>query len=159
VVRGESAEPPEKIKSRSWKTTTGSKLARLAIGNDERFFVSDIEFGMPQPSYTIDTFTYLKEKQPHREFRIIMGADGLRNFDKWKNADVLTENYHRLVYPRPGVSKEEILSHKNITLVDAPMMDISSSFIRRAIRSEKDVRYFLPEKTYQYIRDMHFYER
>jgi len=67
--------------------------------------------------------------------------------------------YHRLVYPRPGVSKEEILSHKNVTLVDAPMMDISSSFIRRAIRSEKDVRYFLPEKTYQYIRDMHFYER
>lgn len=135
------------------------ELTRLAIGNDERFFVSDIEFGMPQPSYTIDTLTYLKEKQPHREFRIIMGADGLRNFDKWKNAGVLTENYHRLVYPRPGVSEAEILSHKNVTLVDAPMMDISSSFIRRAIRSEKDVRYFLPEKTYQYIRDMHFYER
>lgn len=135
------------------------ELTRLAVGKDDRFSVSNIEFGLPQPSYTIDTLTYLKEKQPYREFWIIMGADGLRNFNKWKNADVLAENYPRLVYPRPGVSKEEILNHKNVTLVDAPLMEISSSFIRRAIRNEKDMKYFLPEKTYKYIRDMHFYEQ
>ncbi|MCA1746190.1 MAG: nicotinate-nucleotide adenylyltransferase [Bacteroidales bacterium] len=135
------------------------ELTRLAVGDDERFYVSDIEFGMPKPSYTIDTLTYLKEKQPNRKFYIIMGSDGLKNFRKWKNADILTEQYPRLVYPRPGYSKEEILNYKNTTLVDAPLMEISSSFIRRAIRNEKDIRYFLPEKTYKYIVDMHFYEQ
>ncbi len=134
------------------------ELTRLAIGNDDRFYVSNIEFGMPKPSYTIDTLTYLKESQPYREFYIIMGADGLKNFHKWKNAAFLVDNYHRLVYPRPGISKEEILCHKNTTLVDAPMMEISSSFIREAIRNEKDIRHFLPEKTYKYIKEMHFYE-
>ena len=133
-------------------------LTRLAIGNDDRFYVSNIEFGMPTPSYTIDTLTYLKEKQPYREFSIIMGADGLKNFHKWKNAALLAENYPRLVYPRPGVSKEEILSHENAILVDAPLIEISSSFIRKAIRNEKDIRHFLPGKNYKYIRDMHFYE-
>lgn len=135
------------------------ELTRLAVGNDERFYVSDIEFDMPKPSYTIDTLTYLKEKQPNREFYIIMGSDGLKNFRRWKNADILADQYPRLVYPRPGISKEEIVSHKNTTLVDAPLMEISSRFIRRAIRNEKDIRYFLPEKTYKYIVDMHFYER
>jgi nicotinate-nucleotide adenylyltransferase len=135
------------------------ELTRLAVGDDERFYVSDIEFGMPRPSYTIDTLTYLGEKQPNREFCIIMGSDGLKSFHKWKNADLLAEQYPRLVYPRPGFSKEEILIHKNTTLVDAPLMEISSTFIRKAIRDEKDIRYFLPEKTYKYIVDMHFYER
>jgi nicotinate-nucleotide adenylyltransferase len=135
------------------------ELTRLAVGDDERFYVSDIEFGMPKPSYTIDTLTYLREKQPNRALYIIMGSDGLKSFHKWKNADILAEQYPRLVYPRPGFSKEEILIHKNATLVDAPLMEISSSFIRKAIRNEKDIRYFLPEKTYKYIVDMHFYEK
>ncbi|MEX0981483.1 MAG: nicotinate (nicotinamide) nucleotide adenylyltransferase [Bacteroidales bacterium] len=135
------------------------ELTRMAVGDDERFYVSDIEFGMPKPSYTIDTLTYLKEKQPNREFFIVMGADGLKTFRKWKNADFLADNYHKLVYPRPGISKEDILCHKNTTLVDAPLIEISSSFIRKAIRNEKDIRHFLPNKTYEYIRDMHFYEK
>ncbi len=135
------------------------KLTQLAAGNDKRFYVSDVEFRMPIPSYTIDTLTYLKESQPYREFLIIMGSDGLKNFHKWKNADTLADQYQRLVYPRPGFSKEEILCHKNTTLVDAPLMEISSSFIRNAIKNEKDIRHFLPEKTYKYIVDMHFYER
>ena len=135
------------------------ELTRLAVGDDERFFVSDIEFSMPKPSFTIDTLTYLKENQPNREFSIIMGADGLKNFHKWKNAELLAEQYPRLIYPRPGTSQEESLSHKKIVLTDAPLIEISSSFIRKAIRDEKDVRYFLPEKTYKYIRDMHFYEQ
>lgn len=134
------------------------ELTRMAIGDDQRFFVSNIEFGMPTPSYTIDTLTYLKETQPYRIFSIIMGADGLKNFHKWKNATLLAENYHRLIYPRPGISKEEILSHENTTLVDAPIIEISSSFIRKAIRNGKDIRHFLPGKTYKYIKSMHFYE-
>ena len=153
-----SPQNPMKEKKTLLEDYDRLELTRLAVGDDERFHVSDIEFGMPTPSYTIDTLTYLKEKQPYREFCIIMGADGLKNFHKWKNAAFLADNYHRLVYPRPGISKEDILCHKNTTLVDAPMMEISSSFIRKAIRNEKDIRHFLPEKSYKYIKDKHFYE-
>jgi nicotinate-nucleotide adenylyltransferase len=134
------------------------ELVRLAINDGDRFRVSDIEFHLPRPSYTIDTLTYLEEKYPGKEFCIIMGADGLKSFHKWKNADLLAEKYQRLVYPRPGVSGEEVLQHKNVVLVNAPMMEISSSFIRKAISQGKDIPYFLPEKTYRYIVEMHFYE-
>lgn len=135
------------------------ELARLAVEDDERFDVSDIEFGMPKPSYTIDTLTYLEEKYPNREFVMIMGADGLKNFHRWKNADLLENKYHRLIYPRPGVDCEKIYDQKNITLMDAPLMEISSSFIRDAIMEGKNMRHFLPPKTYTYIREMHFYEK
>ncbi|SRR6056297_131845 len=135
------------------------ELTHLAIEGDDRFDVSDIEFRMPKPSYTIDTLTYLSEKQPGREFVMIMGADGLKNFHRWKNADLLEKQYHRYVYPRPGAEIENIGEQKNITFVDAPLMEISSSFIRKAISEGKDIRYFLPPKTYTYIKDMHFYEK
>lgn len=135
------------------------ELTRKAIGDDLRFQVSDIEFQMPKPSYTIDTLAYLEEKYPSREFILIMGSDGLKNFHKWKHADLLVKKYHRIIYPRPGMSRDEILSHPNITLTDAPQMEISSSFIRSAIKQKKDVRYFLPEATYTYLTEMHFYEK
>lgn len=135
------------------------ELTRRAVEDDERFDVSDIEFGMPKPSYTIDTLTYLVEKHPNREFVMIMGADGLKNFRRWKNADLLEKQYHRLVYPRPGVDCDHMYDQKNITLMEAPLMEISSSFIREAIRNGKDMRHFLPPKTYTYIREMHFYEK
>ncbi len=135
------------------------ELVRLAIDDDHRFRASDIEFGMPTPSYTIDTLTYLEEKYANREFCLIMGADGLKMFPKWKNAALIVSKYHRLVYPRPGITKEEILDHENITLMPAPLMEISSSFIRKSIKSGKDMRYFLPEKVYRYISEMHFYEK
>jgi nicotinate-nucleotide adenylyltransferase len=134
------------------------ELTRLAVEDDDRFDVSDIEFKMPKPSYTIDTLTYLSERHPSREFVMIMGADGLKTFPRWKNAALLEEQYHRLVYPRPGADHDSIKTQKNITLMDAPLMEISSSFIRKAIREEKDIRYFLPAKTYSYIKNMHFYE-
>lgn len=134
------------------------ELVRQAVEDDDRIRVSDIEFKMPVPSYTIDTLAYLEEKHPGNTFYLVMGADGLKSFNRWKHAKLIREKYHRLVYPRPGISKEEILSHPNITLVNAPMMEISSSFIRSAIKKGKDTRYFLPEKVYRYIREMHFYE-
>ena len=135
------------------------ELTRLAVEDDDRFDVCDIEFNMPKPSYTIDTLTYLKEKYPNREFIMIMGADGLKNFHRWKHADLLEKNFHRLVYPRPGISCEDIYKHKNITLMQAPLMEISSSFIREAIREGKDIRHFVPPKTYTYLTEMHFYEK
>lgn len=135
------------------------ELTRLAVEDDDRFRVSDIEFGMPKPSYTIDTLAYLGEKHPDHEYFLIMGADGLTTFHKWKNSEKIRENYHRLVYPRPGIDAGVIKEHPNSTWIEAPMIEISSSFIRKSIREGKNVRYFLPEKTYKYLREMHFYEK
>ena len=134
------------------------ELVRLAIENDDRFRVSDIEFKMPIPSYTIDTLAYMEEKHPNHTFSLVMGADNLKYFRKWKHSNLIEEKYHRIIYPRPGIDKEEILSHENITLVDAPLMEISSSFIRESIKNGKNIRHFLPEKVYTYIKKMHFYE-
>lgn len=135
------------------------ELVRRAVDDDDRFKVSDIEFKLPSPSYTIDTLTYLDEKYPENEFLIIMGADGLKHFYKWKNADMLEKKYHRLVYPRPSVDPKDFVNQKNYTLIDAPQMEISSSFIRKAIRSGKNVRHFLPEKVFRYIDEMNFYKK
>ena len=128
------------------------QMVRLAIEDDDRFRASDIEFKLPTPSYTIDTLTYLQEKYPGRKFQLIMGSDSLQTFHRWKHAELIVQRYHRLIYPRPGT----IL---NATIVDAPMMDISSSFIRKAIRIGKDVRHLVPARAYTYMREMHFYEK
>ena len=135
------------------------EMVQLAVEDDDRFRASDIEFRLPTPSYTIDTLTYLEEKYPGREFQLVMGADGLRTFHKWKHADLIVQKYHRLIYPRPGTDKEVAPQSPNATLVDAPMMDISSSFIRQAIKEGKDVRHLVPAMAYTYMREMHFYEK
>lgn len=135
------------------------ELVRLAIENDDRFRASDIEFRLPTPSYTIDTLTYLEEKNPGREFQLLMGADGLKTFNKWKHADLIVEKYHRLIYPRPGTDTGVISNLINATILDAPLMEISSTFIRDAIKAGKDIRHLVPEKAYKYMRDMHFYEK
>ncbi|MFW5657844.1 MAG: nicotinate (nicotinamide) nucleotide adenylyltransferase [Bacteroidota bacterium] len=133
-------------------------LANLAINNDPDFMASDIEFNMPRPSYTIDTLARLTERHPRYRFSLIMGSDSLPTFHKWKNYEQIIENHTRYVYPRPGVDLEEIESPENCVIVDAPLMEISSTFIREAIKKKKDIRYFMPSKAYRYMRDMHFYE-
>jgi nicotinate-nucleotide adenylyltransferase len=135
------------------------EMVRLAIGDDERFRASDIEFRLPRPSYTIDTLAYLEEKYPAREFQLVMGSDGLHTFHKWKHSELIVQKYHRLIYPRPGMDKKTGSGLSNATLVDAPMMDISSSFIRKAIKAGKDVKHLVPDRAYTYMREMHFYEK
>ncbi len=135
------------------------EMVRLAVEDDDRFRASDIEFKLPTPSYTIDTLTYLEEKHPGMQFQLVMGADGLRTFHKWKHAELIIEKYHRLIYPRPGTDKETASRLPNATLVNAPMMEISSSFIRQAIKEGKDVRHLVPARAYTYMREMHFYEK
>ena len=104
-------------------------------------------------------FKYLEEKHPSREFQLIMGSDGLKTFHKWKNADLIAQKYQRLIYPRPGSDSTNFPDLPNAKWVDAPLMEISSSSIRKAIREGKDVRHLMPQKAYQYMRDMHFYEK
>lgn len=134
-------------------------LVRLALDEDERFRVSDIEFKLPTPSYTIDTLIYLGEQYPGHEFQLVMGADQLKTFHKWKHADLISSNYHRLIYPRPGIDPKIINAIPNSTMVNAPLMEISSSFIRQAIKDGKDIRHLVPAKSYSYLREMHFYEK
>jgi nicotinate-nucleotide adenylyltransferase len=133
-------------------------LVREAIDEDSRFKVSNIEFKMPQPSYTIDTLAYLQEKYPEREFALIMGSDGLETFHKWKNYEDLMHRYKRYVYPRKGTDINKLKNTENCIFIDAPLMEISSTFIRNSIREGKDIKYFLNEKVYKYIKEMHFYE-
>lgn len=133
------------------------EMAKLATENADHIKVSDIEFGLPQPSYTVDTLAYLKEKYPEKEFVMIMGADNLSSFKKWKNYEVLLENYGIFVYPRPGVDVSEWKSHPSITITDTPQMDISSTFIRKAIKEGKDIRYFVPDKVLNFIEGKNMY--
>ena len=154
-----SPQNPLKEKKSLLKDYHRLEMVRLAVEADERFRASDIEFRLPTPSYTIDTLAYLEEKHPGREFQLVMGTDGLRTFHKWKHADLIIEKYHRLIYPRPGTEIETASRLPNATIVDAPLMEISSSFIRKAILEGKDVRHLMPVKAYQYMREMHFYEK
>jgi len=142
------------------------ELLNLAIGDDLRFRVSDIEFRLPKPSYTIDTLTYLSDKYPDRDFVLIMGADNFVTLHKWKNYEQLIRNWEIVVYPRKGndtnnlpATLQDHIKQSRITVTAAPLVEISSSFLRRAIREGKDMRYFFAEPVYRYIRDMHFYER
>jgi nicotinate-nucleotide adenylyltransferase len=153
-----SPQNPLKEKRSLLKDYHRLEMVRLAVDEDDRFRASDIEFKLPTPSYTIDTLAYLEEKHPGLEFQLVMGADGLRTFHKWKHADLIVKNYHRLIYPRPGEGGSSTSDLPNATLVQAPLMEISSSFIRKAIAEGKDVRHLVPAKAYQYMREMHFYE-
>ena len=133
------------------------EMANLAIENTDNIRVSDIEFNLPKPSYTIDTLTYLHEKFPTKEFVLIMGADNLISFKKWKNFEVLLKNYQIYVYPRPGIDLSEWVDHPSIKLTDTPQMDISSTFIRKAIKEKKNIQYFVPENVITFMESKNMY--
>ena len=120
---------------------------------------SDIEFNLPQPNYTSTTLAHLEEKFPDYEFSLIMGEDNLKSFHKWKNHEVIINRHQLLVYPRYSEGKAEDLyaNHPKVTKIDAPRVEISSTFIRKAIKEGKDVRPLLPAKVWKYIDEMGFY--
>jgi nicotinate-nucleotide adenylyltransferase len=119
-------------------------LAQLAVENDDQIKVSDIEFKLPKPSYTIDTLTYLEEKYPQHEFYIIMGGDSFQNLPKWKNFDTLVKNYQFIVYRRPGF---DITDHygANMQYLEAPMLELSATLIRNNCKEDITIRYLVPE--------------
>jgi len=133
------------------------EMARLATENAINIKVTDIEFGLPQPSYTIDTLTYLQEKYPGKEFALIMGADNLASFRKWKNYEVLLKNYQIYVYPRPGVDLSDWHNHPSIIVTETPQMDISSTFVRKGIKDGKNVQYFVPDNVLDFIESKNMY--
>lgn len=147
-------------------------LVRVAIEDNPKLKVSDIEFNLPIPSYTASTLTYIQEKHPENEFALIMGEDNLRTFHKWFNYETILERHKIYVYPRARTIQEEIAlsenlsqeqnqfeKHPNVTMCDdVPVMKISSSFIRKAIKNGDDVRYLLTEPVYNYVDEMNFYK-
>ncbi len=132
-------------------------LVKAAIADHYKLEVSDVEFHMPRPSYTIDTLALLSEKHPGKQFVIILGQDNLQNFENWKNYRQILENYGLYVYPRPGVTDSPLLRHANVRLVPAPLIDISATTIRDNIRNGKSVSHLLPEPVEEMIRLRHFY--
>lgn len=153
-----SPHNPLKEKKTLLKELHRYDLVTKAIDKDPRFQVCDIEFHMPKPSFTIDTLTRLSERNPTIDFSLICGMDNLESIHKWKNFEILLDSYRVLVYPRKGYSGGEFANHPSVQYVDAPEIEISSSFIRRAVASGKNLAYFMPPKAFEYMTLMHFYE-
>jgi nicotinate-nucleotide adenylyltransferase len=126
-------------------------LVNLAIEDYPYLKASNVEFGLPKPSYTIDTLVVLKEKHPDYEFSLIMGMDNLKGFHKWKNHEQILKNYSIYVYPRIGSDAGEWANHPKFHFVDAPIMEISSTFIRQSIQENKNIRPLLEEKVWKYL--------
>jgi len=155
-----SPQSPHKKKNNLLDDYQRLEMVHRAVEGDDRLRASNIEFNLPKPSYTVDTLAYLKDQHPKYDFVILMGSDNLENFHRWKNFESIVENYGIIVYPRPGFDASKVQEHKNIVVAgEAPLMEISSSFIRRAIRDGKDVRHFLPPKTWEYLEEMNFYRK
>lgn len=165
--------PQNPLKKKSSLLTDYHRLAlvREGIDGNEKLRASDIEFNLPKPSYTINTLVYLKEKYPDHHFSLIMGEDNLRTLHKWKNHEFILENHDLYVYPRVlTIQEEEELKDEgfpsnnefknlpNVHMCDAPVMKVSSSFIRQAIKDGKDVRYLLTEAVHKYVDEMNFYK-
>jgi nicotinate-nucleotide adenylyltransferase len=132
-------------------------MARAAVFDHYKIEASDIEFHLPKPSYTIHTLVHLQEKHPEKEFKVIIGEDNLTNFVKWKNHDRILQDYGLYVYPRPNAQPSELKQHPNVKMVEAPMLDISATFIRQCVKKRQSVRYLVPDAVEEMIRTKGFY--
>ena len=161
-----SPQNPLKKKETLLKDHHRLSLVRIALEDNTKLMASNIEFDLPIPSYTINTLVHLKEKHETYEFHLIMGEDNLRSFHKWKNQEEIINNHKIFVYPRILTEQEmedntiefSSFNHSNVIRCQAPIMKISSSFIRKAIKNGKDVRYLLTPEVFKYVDEMNFYK-
>ncbi|WP_336067703.1 nicotinate (nicotinamide) nucleotide adenylyltransferase [Mesoflavibacter sp. CH_XMU1404-2] len=135
------------------------EMVYLATKDYDTLKESDIEFNLPQPNYTVNTLVHLTEKYPKHEFALIMGEDNLKSFHKWKNYQTILEYHSIYVYPRISEGKvdTQFNNHPKITRVDAPIIELSSTLIRNAIKDGKNVKPLLPEHVWAYLDEMNFY--
>ncbi|HVX28483.1 MAG TPA: nicotinate (nicotinamide) nucleotide adenylyltransferase [Parafilimonas sp.] len=152
-----SPQNPFKNKDELLDVNNRLLLAMSAIRGNKNFKVSDIELGLPTPSYTIDTLTQLKKKFPTNYFSIIMGSDTFLSISKWKSSDILLSNYNFLIYQRPSFKIDVNRITSNITLLNAPLINLSSTLIRKWIKEKKSIRYVVPESTLKLIYENKFY--
>lgn len=133
-------------------------LVRLAIGENNNIKASDIEFGLPQPSYTIDTLQYLKEKHPNHTYNLIMGGDNINTFHKWKNYEIILRDYHIYVYQRPGYELGELSDNPHVHVMEAPLLEISASYIRQEIKENRSIQYLVPDAVFKYLDEVPIYK-
>lgn len=132
-------------------------MVQAAIDDSYYLRASDIEFNMPRPSYTVDTLAYLAEKQPDHEFSLIIGEDNLKSFPKWKNHQAILDNYGLYVYPRPAVTKPQLANQPNVQWIEAPILDISATYIRDLIKQDKSIQYLVPDSVARIIKSRKLY--
>ncbi len=134
------------------------QLVRIATEDDTRIKASDIEFKLPKPSYTTATLAYLADKYPEHEFCIIMGSDSFQNLHKWKNYEVIVKNYPLYVYKRPGFEAKNNIE-ADLHVLDAPLLQLSSTQLRKYIKEGKSVRYMIPDKVLEEIEKGGYYKK
>jgi nicotinate-nucleotide adenylyltransferase len=134
-----------------WEDNLRLELVRLAVEDYPKFHASDFEFHLPRPSYMVNTLEKLQETYPDYEFILIIGADNWASFPRWKDAKTILARHSLMVYPRPGYTIDESTLPGNVRLVNTPMLEVSSTFIRESLKQNKDVRYFLHPKVWERI--------
>lgn len=132
-------------------------MVEKAIADNYKLRVTDIEFNMPKPSYTIDTLTKISEKHPGHEFVLIMGEDNLEQFENWKNHEKILAYYTLYVYPRPNTSPHNFRAHPKAKFIEAPLLDISATYIRKCLKEGKPIRYMVKDEVAEYIQWKGFY--
>lgn len=152
-----SPQNPFKVSSSLLNEYHRLHLVQTAIEGVNNLRASNVEFSLPKPSYTIDTLAYLKEQYPQHEFALIMGSDSFSNLSKWKNYEVIIKNHSLYIYSRPLFPVTNTIA-ANITLLDAPLLEISSTHIRRLIKEGKSIRYLLPDRVREEIEFNNYYK-
>lgn len=144
---------PLKTQAELWSDDLRLKLVELAIDDYSRFKVSDFEFHLPRPSYSVHTLEKLRETYPGREFHFIIGSDNWARFDRWYQSERIINENQIIIYPRPGFPVNEMELPETVRLVHSPVFEISSTFIREALDAGKDIRYFLHPKVWETIKN------
>ncbi len=156
VVSPQNPLKPRKTLARDYDRL---HLVHLAIGDNPHLRASDVEFGLPRPSYTIDTLTHLREKYPQHEFALIMGSDNLQTLPRWKNYELILRDYRIYVYARPGHEEGELAAHPHVQMVpDVPLLRLSASYIRQCIRKGYSVQYMVPDAVFRYLEESGLYK-
>ena len=152
---------PHKQKSTLLEDYQRLHLVNLATEDYTKIKATDIEFKLPQPNYTVNTLAHLKDKYPQHEFSLIMGEDNLKSFHKWKNYEFILENHDIYMYPRISTETEtsDLINHPRIHKIDAPIVEISSTFIRESIKNKKNIRPLLPNNVWEYVDHNNFYRK
>ena len=146
-----SPQNPLKKREDLMKDEDRLKMVELALEGDARLKVSDIELSLPLPSYTINTLRALSQKHPDDRFVFICGMDSLQGMTRWREYQTILDNYELLVFPRKGYDGGELIHHPHVKVLETPVIEVSSTFIRNSMKEGKDVRHFIPEKAYQYL--------
>jgi nicotinate-nucleotide adenylyltransferase len=156
VVSPQNPLKPKKVLARDHDRL---HLVRLAIGDNPRIEASNVEFDLPKPSYTVDTLAHLSERFPQHNFSLIMGGDNLASLHLWKNYEQILAQYDIYVYTRPGYDIGEWANHPRVTVCEAPLLDISATYIRESIKAGRSIQYLVPDPVFDYLKGSTIYHQ